>query len=275
MTSTDGQYATQASDGDGLPLPAPRDREVILDAWRQVLGQVLRTRDTEWKEQLRAIKAESMAAIAELRAAAAEFRNSLEAMIAARLAQIRQPVDGKEGPRGETGPRGEAGPPGTLKGVRAYAEGAVHYQGDIVTCDGSTFLAKRDTGRAPPDEEHWICVAAGGLDGLSFRVRGTYQPGEPYSRLDVVALGGGSYVARRNNPGACPGDDWQALCFQGKKGPVGPKGDRGERGPHGSSIAACELEPERYTLILNHSDGTSVSINLRPFFEVYDAERCG
>jgi len=112
MTSTDGQYATQASDGDGLPLPAPRDREVILDAWRQVL----RTRDTEWKEQLRAIKAESMAAIAELRAAAAEFRNSLEAMIAARLAQIRQPVDGKEGPRGETGPRGEAGPPGTLKG---------------------------------------------------------------------------------------------------------------------------------------------------------------
>ena len=116
MTSTDGQYATQASDGDGLPLPAPRDREVILDAWRQVLGQVLRTRDTEWKEQLRAIKAESLAAVAELRAAAAEFRSTMERMLAERLAQIRQPVDGKEGPRGETGPRGEAGPPGTLKG---------------------------------------------------------------------------------------------------------------------------------------------------------------
>jgi hypothetical protein len=155
--------------------------------------------------------------------------------------------------------------------VRAYVEGAVHYQGDIVVCSGSTYLLTRDTGRAPPDEEHWICVAAGGLDGLSFRVRGTYQPGEPYSRLDVVALGGGSYVARRNNPGACPGDDWQALCFQGKKG---PKGDRGERGPHGSSIAAYELEPERYTLTLNHNDGTSVCINLRPLFEAYDAERC-
>jgi len=38
------------------------------------------------------------------------------AWLAERLAQIRQPVDGKEGPRGETGPRGEAGPPGTLKG---------------------------------------------------------------------------------------------------------------------------------------------------------------
>src|SRR6516165_4517586 len=140
MTSTDGQYATQASDGDGLPLPAPRDREVILDAWRQVLGQVLRTRDTEWKEQLRAIKAESMAAVAELRVAAAEFRSTMERMLAERLAQIRQPIDGKEGPRGEPGPRGEAGPPGRIEGVRAYVEGAVHYEGDIVVYDGSTYL---------------------------------------------------------------------------------------------------------------------------------------
>jgi hypothetical protein len=275
MTSTSGQHATAADDGDGLPRPSPQDQEVVLDAWSQVLGQVLRTRDDEWKEQLRAIKAESMAAVAELRAAAAEFRGAMETTIAERLAQIRQPIDGKEGLRGETGPRGEAGPPGKLKGVRAYVEGAVHYRGDIVVRDGSTYQALYDTGRAPPDEEHWICVAAGGLDGLSFRVRGTYQPGEPYSRLDVVACGGGSFVARRNNPGACPGDDWQALCFQGKRGPVGPKGDRGERGPHGSSIAACELEPERYTLILNQSDGTSICINLRPFFEVYDAERNG
>jgi hypothetical protein len=275
MTSTNGQNVTQASDGDGLPLPSAQDQELILDAWREALALALYERDCEWKEKVRVMAAESMAAIAELRAAAAEFRNTMEAMVAARLAQIRQPVDGKEGPRGEAGPRGEVGPPGKLKGVRAYVEGAVHYQGDIVTCDGSTYLATCDTGRAPPDEEHWICVAAGGLDGLSFRVRGTYQPGEPYSRLDVVAHNGGSLVARRNSPGACPGDDWQALCFQGKKGPVGPKGDRGERGPHGSSIAACELGPERYTLILNHSDGTSVCVNLRPFFEIYDAERYG
>jgi len=116
MTSPSGQYATAADNGDGIPSPSPQDQEVILDAWRQVLGQVLHDRDCEWKEHLRAIKAESMAAIAELRAAAAEFRNTMEAMVAERLAQIRQPVDGKEGPRGETGPRGEAGPPGTLKG---------------------------------------------------------------------------------------------------------------------------------------------------------------
>ena len=99
MTSTNGQHAKQASDGDGLPRPSPHDQEIILDAWHQVLGQILHTRDCEWKEQLRAIKAESVAEIAELRAAAAEFRSTMESMIAERLAQIRQPIDGKEGLR--------------------------------------------------------------------------------------------------------------------------------------------------------------------------------
>ncbi len=196
-----------------------------------------------------------MAAVADARAAFSEVLIKLEHSIDERLDRLRQLIDDKNGPR-----------------VQPYTEDKVHYEGQLVVLEGSTFQARRDTGRAPPDEEHWICVAAGGLDGRSFRVKGTYQPGEPYSRLDVVAFGGGSYAARRNNPGGCPGDDWQALCFQGKKGPAGPKGDRGERGPAGPSTKGCELEAERYTLILNQSDGTSVSINLRPFFEAYHAE---
>jgi hypothetical protein len=60
MTSTNGQYATQASDGDGLTLPSAQDQEIILNAWSEVLGQVLRSRDTEWKQQLRAVQAESL-----------------------------------------------------------------------------------------------------------------------------------------------------------------------------------------------------------------------
>jgi hypothetical protein len=63
---------------------------------------------------------------------AAEFRNAMEAMIAERLSQLRQPADGKEGPRGE------AGPAGKLNGVRSYVEGAVHCEGDIVVREGST-----------------------------------------------------------------------------------------------------------------------------------------
>jgi hypothetical protein len=62
MTSTSGQHATQANDSDGPPPPSPQDQEMILDAWREVLAQVLHTRDCEWKEQLRAIKAESLTA---------------------------------------------------------------------------------------------------------------------------------------------------------------------------------------------------------------------
>jgi hypothetical protein len=57
-----GQYATAADDGDGLPRPSPQDQEVVLDAWSQVLGQVLPDRDCDWKEQLQAIKAESLTA---------------------------------------------------------------------------------------------------------------------------------------------------------------------------------------------------------------------
>jgi hypothetical protein len=103
MTSTGGQYATEVSDGDGLPLPSPQDQKVILDAWREALGLALHERDCEWEQQLRVVKAEATAVVAELRAAAAEFRGTMQAMVSEHLAEIRQPTDGKEGPRGEPG----------------------------------------------------------------------------------------------------------------------------------------------------------------------------
>jgi hypothetical protein len=179
-----------------------------------VLAQVLHTRDTEWKEQLRAIKAESVAAVAELRAAAAE-----------RLAQIRQPVDGKEGPGGPPGPRGEAGPPGRIEGVRTYAEDMVRYEGDIVVREGSTYLAKRDTSRAPPNAD-WTCIAAAGRDARMLKVCGTYRDGETYRQLDIVALNGSSFIARHDDPGPCPGDGWQLIASAGRAGKLGPKGAR-------------------------------------------------
>jgi hypothetical protein len=108
---------------------------------------------------------------ASTRAAFSDSLIKLEHAIEERPGRLQQLIDKKNGPR-----------------VQPYDEDNVYYQGQLVTHDGSTYQAQCDTGRAPPDEEHWICVAAGGLDGLSFRVRGTYQPGEPYSRFDVVAL---------------------------------------------------------------------------------------
>ena len=184
-------------------VPCEDDQEFLLECWKRCLVKMIAdVEETKrrWQDASQIVKAESLAAVAEARTGFSDALIKLEHAIEERLGRLRQLIDEKNGP-----------------GIQPYAEGTVVYRGQLVACGGSTFQALCDTGRAPPDEEHWICVAAGGLDGLSFRVRGTYQPGELYSRLDVVALNGGSFVARRNNPGACPGDDWQALCFPGKR----------------------------------------------------------
>jgi hypothetical protein len=275
MTGTSREYATAVDDGEELPPPSPRDQELISDAWREVLAQVLYTRDTEWKEQLRAIKAESIAAVAELRAAAAEFRSTMEAMIAARLAQLRQPADGKEGPRGE------AGPPGRIERVRVYVEDMVHYEGDIVICDGSTYLAKCDTARAPPHAD-WACIAAAGRDARMPKVCGTYREGEIYKYLDVVALNGGSFIARADDPGPCPADGWQLIASAGRVGKQGPKGEcgepgpRGERGLPGQTVLGWQIDSERYHARPLMSDGSEgPALELRPLFEQYHMEISG
>jgi hypothetical protein len=281
MTSTSAQYATAVDDGDGLPLPSPQDQEVILDAWREVLAQVLYARDTQWKEQLQAVKAESMAAIAELRAAAAEFRSTMEAMIAERLGQIRQPIDGKEGPRGEPGSRGEAGPPGRIEGVRAFVEDVVNYEGDIVVCEGSTYLAKCDTAKAPPHAD-WTCIAAAGREARTPKVCGTYREGETFSYLDIVALNGSAFIARWDDPGQCPGDGWQLLVSAGRAGKPGPKGERGDPGPRGlpgqvgPTIRGWQIDRESYRATPLMSDGSEgPTLELRPLFEQYHLESSG
>ena len=145
------------------------------------------------------VKAESTTAVAEMRAAVADMRTVMEHQIEERLGRLRKLIDDKNGPR-----------------IHAYVEG-VHYDGELVTYEGSTYQARCDTARDPTDETHWICVAAGGLDGRSLRIRGTYKAEERYSQLDVVALNGGSFVARRSNPGNCPGDGWRPLPSKAKR----------------------------------------------------------
>jgi hypothetical protein len=75
---------------------------------------------------------------------------------------------------------------------------------------------------------------ADGKDGRTLRLRGTYDPnGRTYCRRDVVMLNGSSFVALRDDPGPCPGEDWQLVASAGKRGQQGLKGERGERGPAG------------------------------------------
>jgi hypothetical protein len=210
-----------------------------------------------------------MATVAQLRADTVEIRSKMEGMIAERLAQIRQPMDGIEGPRGE------AGPPGKIERVCGYVEGAVHYRGDIVTHRGSTYQARCDTAREPPHED-WICVARAGVDGKDRRdgrspnVRGTFKTDERHRALDIVALNGASFIARRDDPGGCPGEGWQLMSTPGRRGQQGP---RGERGPAGPTIKGWQMNWERYQVTPLMSDGSvGPTLELRSLFEQFHTE---
>jgi hypothetical protein len=79
--------------------------------------------------------------------------------------------------------------------VKLWTPETVYYEGDVVAYDGGTFQAQRDTGQ-PPSHAHWICLAAAGRDGKTIAVRGTFDQNVSYRRLDIVALNGGSALAK-------------------------------------------------------------------------------
>jgi hypothetical protein len=257
MADSTSHYTQRSeSSGSGLQIiPEASEQDFLRQVWIEALGEIMAQTERRFEAALKLVKAESTTAVAEMRAAVADMRTVMERQIEERLGGLRKLVDDKNGPQ-----------------IHAYAEG-VHYAGELVAYEGSTYQARCDTAHAPTDETHWICVAAGGLDGRSLRIRGTYKAEEKYTQLDVVALNGGSFVARRSNPGTCPGDGWQAIAFQGKKGSAGPKGDRGERGRTGASFTAWELDVANYRAIPFTNDGlVGPVLELRPFFEQYQIE---
>jgi hypothetical protein len=221
-------------------------------------------------------------ALADIRAARAEMREEIHTKlraemrveIADRTALIKQPADGLPGPRGEKGE------PGSLPMVEPYTAGRIYYRGNVVADQTGSYQAKRDTARAPcPESEDWSCLArsgADGKDGRIFRPRGTYDLAKDYKQLDIVMLNGSSFVALRDDPGPCPGDNWQLFASVGKRGQQGLKGERGERGPTGPlaiapRIVGSEID-SAYNLNLLYSDGSRDTIPLRPAFEQFFSE---
>lgn len=161
--------------------------------------------------------------------------------------------------------RGEPGAPGKLPVAKEWTA-RVHYEGDVVTHAGATYQALRDTGGAPPGED-WQALAAKGADARPFIVRGTFDPQGEYEANDVVACNKSSFIALKNNPGACPGDGWQLLAGAGSRGEKGPPGERikGDRGPSGASIIAANIDG--MSLVLTDSEGEQFRADLAPIAE--------
>jgi hypothetical protein len=126
-----------------------------------------------------------------------------------------------------------------------------------------------------------VLIARGGSDAITPKVRGTYSENAEYHRLDIVALNGSSFIAKRNDPGSCPGDGWQLLASAGR---AGGRGERGERGPAGldgrgskgepgASIVGWDFDHKSYTATPRMSDGTcGPPLELRGFFRQFLAD---
>jgi hypothetical protein len=158
------------------------------------------------------------------------------------------------------------GAPGKLPLVRAW-EDRVHYEAEVVFHEGASWQALRDTGRAPPHDD-WQCIAAAGRPGepgKSFRVRETWDVAAQYERLDVVALGGAAFVARKDDPGVCPGEGWQMIAMQGKRGNPGEPGKaiKGDPGKPGPGVRAMEIDDQGMLTLIN-GDGSTVRCDLYP-----------
>jgi hypothetical protein len=168
---------------------------------------------------------------------------------------------------------------GKLPLVKAYRPDEVHYAGEVVVHEGSAYQAQRDTARAPLHDRDWICIAAAGregVDGRSPTVRGMFDPNETYTRLDIVAFNKGSFIARHDEPGPCPGDGWQRIAAEGargERGSPGPRGAKGEKGDPGPHIVGWQIDRANYQTIPVMSDGTEgPPLELRCLFEQFDDE---
>jgi hypothetical protein len=165
--------------------------------------------------------------------------------------------------------------------IRTWTEDDVSYAGDVVFCDGGSYQARKDTSKRPPHAD-WKPLALPGRDAISPVIRGTFVDGGNYQRFNIVALGGSSFIAKCDTPGACPGDDWQLIASAGKPGKPGPAGPPGQAGPIGPTgprgadgFVAKRYRADRaaYALVpINERGIEGEPIPLRELFEQFHSE---
>jgi hypothetical protein len=107
----------------------------------------------------------------------------------------------------------------------------------------------------------------------SLDVAGTYNGRVRYRALDVVALNGASFAAKVDDPKQCPGDDWQLIASQGKKGAPGRDGTDGKPGKDAPRIVQWLVNRESYSCVPIMSDGSRGAVlELRELFQQFNEE---
>lgn len=162
-------------------------------------------------------------------------------------------------------PPAKEGPPGKLPLVEDWTD-RVYLESEVAAHEGATWQALRNTGKAPPHAD-WRCLARAGRDGVdgrSLNLRETWSADETYARLDVVALDGGAFVARRDDPGPCPGPGWQLIAMRGKPGQKSTiKGDPGAKGDPGPAVVDISID-DTGMVTLTNADGSTVERDFAP-----------
>jgi hypothetical protein len=229
--------------------PPPRERmaeqrrlDTPVPCWEDI-----DTRIGQWLEVERQKFEQTLAARLE------EERELWREVTARALAKIFDDVEQRPGPQGPPGPAGK------LPSIREWKSGQVAYEDQVFTFEGASFQALRDTGQEPGGSD-WVQITRAGRDGILPCLRGTYDPKESYKRFDIVALNGSSFIARKDDPGECPGAGWQLHATAGRSGGRGERGEQGPRGPQGPkgdpvSITGWEVDAASYTATPLMSNG--------------------
>src|SRR5262249_39471827 len=88
----------------------------------------------------------------------------------------------------QPGPQGDPRPQGKLPLVKAWEDG-LYRECEVVTHQGATWQASKDTGKEPPHAD-WTCLARAGRDGVDaepFAIEGTFDANrKDYRRNSVV-----------------------------------------------------------------------------------------
>jgi hypothetical protein len=109
-------------------------------------------------------------------------------------------------------------------------------------------------------------------EALIQRIRGTFDSKTKYVCNDIVACDGASFIAKRDDPGCCPGAGWQLLARQGARGKTGDTGLPGKDAPR---IVSWVVDRATYSVtpLLAGGGPPGPTLELRVLFEQSEDER--